>query len=133
MLRSPALALAGLIVLGASSLFADEQKPKAFDKSEVTKGEAKEREKGEKKKGDGDDRDEKPADDLYEAIVIPSHANSFGDLVSPTTYGHWGATGTLLSIDPIQDSLAMILSTQPLDPHGAPFQRVSNAIVAAFQ
>ena len=62
-----------------------------------------------------------------------SHANSFGDLVSPATYGHWGATGTLLWIDPDRESFAMILSTQPLDPHGAPFQRVSNAIVAAFQ
>jgi CubicO group peptidase (beta-lactamase class C family) len=62
-----------------------------------------------------------------------SHANSFGDLVSPGTYGHWGATGTLLWIDPVRESFAMILSTQPLDPNGAPFQRASNAIVAAFR
>ncbi len=46
MLRSPALALAGLIVLSASSLFADdEEKPKSIDKSEVNKGEAKDGEK----------------------------------------------------------------------------------------
>ena len=62
-----------------------------------------------------------------------SHTNSFGDLVSPDTYGHWGATGTLLWIDPGRESFAMILSTQPLDPHGAPFQRASNALVAAFR
>ena len=61
-----------------------------------------------------------------------SHANTFGDLVSPKTYGHWGATGTLLWIDPEKDSFVLILSTQPLDPNGAPFQRASNAIVAAF-
>jgi CubicO group peptidase (beta-lactamase class C family) len=61
-----------------------------------------------------------------------SHANSFGDLVSQSTYGHWGATGTLLWIDPESNSFAMILTTQPLDPNGAPFQRLSNAIVGAF-
>jgi len=61
-----------------------------------------------------------------------SHANTFGDLVSPATYGHWGATGTVLWIDPVRDAFALILSTQPLDPNGAPFQRVSNAITAAL-
>ena len=62
-----------------------------------------------------------------------SHANTFGDLVSPRTYGHWGATGTMLWIDPDRESFALILSTQPLEPNGAPFQRLSNAIVAAFE
>lgn len=62
-----------------------------------------------------------------------SHANTFGDLVSAETYGHWGATGTVLWIDPVREAFALILSTQPLDPNGAPFQRVSNAISAAFQ
>ena len=62
-----------------------------------------------------------------------SHANTFGDLVSPRTYGHWGATGTMLWIDPDHESFALILSTQPLEPNGAPFQRLSNAIVAAFE
>lgn len=61
-----------------------------------------------------------------------SHANTFGDLVSTSTYGHWGATGTMLWIDPERESFALILSTQPLEPKGAPFQRLSNAIVAAF-
>jgi len=60
------------------------------------------------------------------------HANTFGDLVSPSTFGHWGATGTLLWIDPERDSFALVLTTQPLDPNGPPFQRLSNAIVAAF-
>ena len=62
----------------------------------------------------------------------PNHANTFGDLVSPSTFGHWGATGTLLWIDPQLDSFAMILTTQPLDPNGAPFRRLSNALTAAF-
>ncbi|MEI8380465.1 MAG: serine hydrolase domain-containing protein [Planctomycetota bacterium] len=62
-----------------------------------------------------------------------SHANTFGDLVSTSTYGHWGATGTMLWIDPARESFALILSTQPLEPNGAPFQRLSNAVVAAFE
>lgn len=61
-----------------------------------------------------------------------NHANTFGDLVSPATYGHWGATGTLMWIDPERSSFALMLSTQPLDPAGAPFQRLSNAIMAAL-
>jgi CubicO group peptidase (beta-lactamase class C family) len=61
-----------------------------------------------------------------------NHANTFGDLVSSSTYGHWGATGTVLWIDHERQSFALILSTQPLDPNGAPFQRLSNAIVASF-
>ena len=60
------------------------------------------------------------------------HANTFGDFVSPEAFGHWGATGTLLWIDPQRDSFALVLTTQPLDPNGALFQRLSNAIVAAF-
>jgi len=61
-----------------------------------------------------------------------SHASSFGDFVSPHTFGHWGATGTMLWIDPITDTFVLILTTQPLDPQGAPFQRLSNALVAAW-
>lgn len=61
-----------------------------------------------------------------------SHANSFGDLVSSETYGHWGATGTLLWIDPVQNQFMLILTTEPLDPRGAPLQRLSNALVAAW-
>lgn len=61
-----------------------------------------------------------------------SHANSFGDLVGANTYGHWGATGTVLWIDPELDSFALILTTQPLDPNGVPMQRLTNAIVGAI-
>ena len=62
----------------------------------------------------------------------PSHANSFGDLVSSSTYGHWGATGTLLWIDPRRQLFVVILTTEPQDPKGAPLQKLSNAIVAAL-
>lgn len=61
-----------------------------------------------------------------------NHPNSFGDLVSPATFGHWGSTGTLLWIDPESNSFALMLTTQPLGEHQASFQRLSNAIVGAF-
>lgn len=61
-----------------------------------------------------------------------NHANSFGDLVSPATFGHWGATGTMLWIDPVSNSFALVLTTQPLSESQASFQRLSNAITGAF-
>ncbi len=61
-----------------------------------------------------------------------NHSNSFGDLVSPATFGHWGSTGTMLWIDPESNSFALVLTTQPFGEHQAPFQRLSNAIAAAF-
>ena len=62
----------------------------------------------------------------------PGHSTDFGDLVGPKTYGHWGATGTLLWIDPDRDAFAVILTTQPLDLQRFCLGRISNAIAAAF-
>ena len=61
----------------------------------------------------------------------PAHSASFGDLAGPRTFGHWGATGTLLWIDPERDAFAVILTTQPQDPPGSVLSRLSNAILAA--
>lgn len=62
----------------------------------------------------------------------PAHAASYGDLVGPRTYGHWGATGTMLWIDPDRDAAAVILSTRPFEQSGGHLARLSNAIAAAF-
>ena len=62
----------------------------------------------------------------------PAHSANFGDLLGPRTYGHWGATGTLLWIDPDRDAYALILTTQPQEPHGRLLSRLSNMIAAAF-
>jgi CubicO group peptidase (beta-lactamase class C family) len=63
----------------------------------------------------------------------PAHAATFGDLLSPRTYGHWGATGTMLWIDPERQAIAAILATQPLDPQSTPaLIKLSNAITAAI-
>ncbi|REJ91647.1 MAG: class A beta-lactamase-related serine hydrolase [Planctomycetota bacterium] len=65
-----------------------------------------------------------------------SHVSSFSDLLSPTAYGHWGATGTLFWIDPARDAAAVLLSTQPLPSMGAlgssHLTRLSNLIAAAL-
>lgn len=62
----------------------------------------------------------------------PSHSANFGDLLGPRTYGHWGATGTVLWIDPDRDAFAVLLTTQPQEPHGHFLARASNAVAAAL-
>lgn len=62
----------------------------------------------------------------------PAHSANFGDLLGPRTYGHWGATGTLLWIDPQRDAYALVLTTQPQEPRGYYLARLSNAISAAL-
>ncbi len=65
-------------------------------------------------------------------LAWPAHSANFGDLLGLNTYGHWGATGTILWIDPDLDTLAIFLTTQPQEPRGAYLSRVSNAIAAAI-
>jgi CubicO group peptidase (beta-lactamase class C family) len=62
----------------------------------------------------------------------PGFSPYFGDFLGPRMYGHWGATGTLIWIDPDRDAFAVILTTQPQEPHGTYLTRLSNAIAAAF-
>lgn len=63
----------------------------------------------------------------------PAHAATFGDLLSPRAYGHWGATGTMFWIDPERQAIAAILATQPLDAQSTPaLIKLSNAITAAI-
>jgi CubicO group peptidase (beta-lactamase class C family) len=62
----------------------------------------------------------------------PADSANFGDLLGPRTYGHWGATGTALWIDPDADAFAVILTTQPQEPHGRYLARATNAIAAAL-
>jgi CubicO group peptidase (beta-lactamase class C family) len=62
----------------------------------------------------------------------PAHSANFGDLTGPKTYGHWGATGTLMWIDPEHDTWAVVLTTQPQEPHGTYIARLSNAIAGSF-
>jgi CubicO group peptidase (beta-lactamase class C family) len=56
--------------------------------------------------------------------------NFFGELVSPATFGHTGATGTVAWADPDRELLCVILTNQMVD-NGSLLQRVSNAVSAA--
>ena len=63
----------------------------------------------------------------------PAHSANFGDLLGPRTYGHWGATGTVLWIDPDAGTFALILTTLPQEPSGKHLARLSNAVAAAWE
>lgn len=60
----------------------------------------------------------------------PDHAACFCDLLPPDAAGHWGATGTLLWIDPASSRYAVLLTTTPYEVSGSTLQRLSNVLVA---
>ena len=45
----------------------------------------------------------------------PSHPRGFGSLLPAESYGHWGATGTLVWIDPTRGVYGLVLTTEPID------------------
>ncbi len=58
----------------------------------------------------------------------------FGDLVSPQTFGHSGATGTVAWADPVNQLVTVILTTRPsAEDDGRLLRTVSNAVTAAVQ
>lgn len=61
-------------------------------------------------------------------MLWPGHSASFGDFVSGHTVGHWGATGTVLWIDPVAQSAACVLTTVPFEKSRDAIQRVSNLL-----
>lgn len=60
------------------------------------------------------------------------HRGSFGDLLGPSIYGHWGATGTLFWLDRQTETAVVLLSSQPYDRSVSPLVPLSNMITAAF-
>jgi CubicO group peptidase (beta-lactamase class C family) len=60
------------------------------------------------------------------------HRGSFCELLPPTAYGHWGATGTLFWADPESESAAVLFSTQPLGKELSPLTRLSNAMLSSL-
>ncbi|MFO1020935.1 MAG: serine hydrolase domain-containing protein [Planctomycetales bacterium] len=63
----------------------------------------------------------------------PGRSETFGDLWSPSSYGHWGSTGTVLWIDPVRNAFLVFLTTTPQDPRGEFLARCSNAVQAALE
>ncbi len=58
----------------------------------------------------------------------------FGELASPRTFGHSGATGTVAWADPETGLVCVILTTRPSgEDNGSLLRRVSNAVAAAVQ
>ena len=53
----------------------------------------------------------------------------FGELVSPATFGHTGATGTVAWADPKQELICVILTNQMVD-NGSLLRRVSNVVAS---
>jgi CubicO group peptidase (beta-lactamase class C family) len=58
--------------------------------------------------------------------------NFFGDLVSPKTFGHGGATGTVAWADP-ETGVVCIILTDRLVRDGSLLRRVSNAVAASVR
>ena len=63
---------------------------------------------------------------------IPQSGALYGDLVSSSTYGHHGATGSLLWIDPVNEVTFVFLGNKEgsVPPHC--FARLSNAVIGAL-
>ena len=56
--------------------------------------------------------------------------NFFGDLISPSTFGHAGATGTVVWADP-ESQLICVILTDRLYDEGRLLRMISNAVAAA--
>lgn len=60
--------------------------------------------------------------------------NAFGDLSSDRTFGHSGASGTLVWADPKRELLCVILTTRPWgQDKGFLLRRISNVVQAAIE
>jgi CubicO group peptidase (beta-lactamase class C family) len=53
----------------------------------------------------------------------------FGELVTPGSYGHTGATGTLIWVNPIWDLICILFTTQP----GFSWKNCSNLVAASMK
>ena len=56
--------------------------------------------------------------------------NDFGEIVSPTTFGHTGATGTVAWADPTRQLICVVLTNNRIDK-GSLLRRVSNRVCAS--
>ncbi|MBY0523892.1 MAG: beta-lactamase family protein [Gemmataceae bacterium] len=61
----------------------------------------------------------------------PGNPSSFGDLLGPRCFGHWGATGTLVWMDPETDTFCVLLTTEPQADSSRMLARVSNIVAGA--
>jgi CubicO group peptidase (beta-lactamase class C family) len=62
----------------------------------------------------------------------PATAESWGDILGKDTFGHSGATGTVVWIDPQADGFCVLLTTTPREKAPGRLVHLSNAVAAAF-
>ncbi len=63
----------------------------------------------------------------------PRAGSCNGDLASPGSFGHHGATGTVVWADPSRDMTCALFTTQPLATSRALLSRVCNVVAAAAE
>lgn len=56
------------------------------------------------------------------------HTATFSDFLAADAIGHWGATGTMMWIDPVTSRWCVILTTQPYEQSRSAIQRMSNVV-----
>ena len=56
------------------------------------------------------------------------HSATFSDFLSADAIGHWGATGTMMWIEPATARWCVILTTQPYEDSRSVIQRMSNVV-----
>lgn len=56
------------------------------------------------------------------------HSATFSDFLPADAIGHWGASGTMMWIDPASSRWCVILTTQPYEQSQSVIQRMSNVI-----
>jgi CubicO group peptidase (beta-lactamase class C family) len=61
-----------------------------------------------------------------------NHAQVFCELLPETTFGHWGATGTMMWISRETGTWAVILTNMPYEQSSAPMQQISNCIASTL-
>jgi CubicO group peptidase (beta-lactamase class C family) len=63
----------------------------------------------------------------------PGRSENLGDLLGPRAYGHWGATGTMLWIDPEADAFGVLLTNRPGGDAGRHLARIASCLAAALE
>ncbi|MCA9036440.1 MAG: beta-lactamase family protein [Planctomycetaceae bacterium] len=58
------------------------------------------------------------------------HSACFCELLPETTFGHWGATGTVFWVCPEYDIWAVVLTAVPYEISQAPIQKISNLLAS---